>query len=117
MEAQVVVHLAGGSEAIFRGERCQGEVLRFAEAHCCVDDDLTKVADVLAELRRLTAYRFEAQDFIERTLTMLELNWPAVEALAEALVDEGRIEGDEVEWIIDRSLRFFRTSGEHVKGP
>jgi hypothetical protein len=55
MGAQVVVHLAGGiSEAIFRGERCQGEVLRLAEGHCCVDDDLTKATDVLAELRRLT---------------------------------------------------------------
>ena len=34
---------------------------------------------------------------------MLEANWCAVEALAEALVEDGRIEGERVEAIIDHA--------------
>ena len=75
--------------------------MKFAEAHCCIDADLRLAADVLSELRRLTGYRFEARDFVGRTLTMLTENWPAVEALAEALIEHGRIEGDRVEAIIE----------------
>jgi hypothetical protein len=35
---------------------------------------------------------------------MLVAHWPAVEALAAALVDHGRIEGDEVEEIVDEAI-------------
>ena len=35
---------------------------------------------------------------------MLLANWPAVEAVAEALVEDRRIEGEDVEAIIDRSM-------------
>ena len=91
MEAQVVIHLAGGiSEAIYRGERCRGEVLRFAEANCCVEADMTKAAAVLGDLFRLTGYRFRAQDFAGRTMEMLTTNWRAVEALASALIENRR---------------------------
>jgi len=39
---------------------------------------------VLAELRRLTGYRFEAPDFVERTLALLLTHWPALDAVASA---------------------------------
>ena len=68
MEAQAVVHLSGGiTEAIYRGERRRSEVLAYAMRHCDMDGDLQRAADVLAELRRLTGYRFEPRDFVERT--------------------------------------------------
>ena len=102
MEAQVIIHLAGGiSEAIHRGVR--HEVLRFAEAYCEVDADMEQARAVLGDLRRLTGYRFEARDFAGRTLEMLEAHWPAVEALAAALIENRRIEGERVEQIIDHA--------------
>ena len=105
MEAQLVIHLAGGiSEAIYRGERDKREVLAFAESNCAMDDDLSKAADVLGDLRRLTGYRFEPRDFVGQTLAMLLANWPAVTALAAALVEHRRIEGEDVEAIIDHSM-------------
>jgi hypothetical protein len=105
MERQVVIHLSGGiAEAIHRGERRKSEVLAFALRHCCIDADLRLAADVLSELRRLTGYRFEARDFVGRTLTMLLEHRPAVEALAEALIEDGRIEGQDVERIIKHSI-------------
>ena len=70
-----------------------------------MEGDLSRVEAVLADLRALTGYSsFWAGHFADRTLEMLEDHWGAVEALAEALVDEGRIEGNQVEAIIDRSL-------------
>jgi hypothetical protein len=88
MEAQVIVELAGGiAEAIHRGERRKQEVLAFATRQ-----------------RRLTGYRLDAQHFADRTLTMLEAHWPAVEAVATALIEDRRIEGERVERIIDHSI-------------
>ena len=55
---------------------------------------------MLGDLRRLTGYRFEPQDFVEQTMTMLLANWRAVTALASALVEDRRIEGERVERII-----------------
>ena len=105
MEAQVVIELAGGiAEAIFRGVRSRHEVLAFAESNCEMDADLERAAPVLRDLWRVTLYPFEPRDFVGRTLEMLLANWPAVEALAEALIEDGRIEGEDVERIIDRSM-------------
>jgi hypothetical protein len=105
MEAQTCIHLAGGiSEAIRRGERRPHGVLRFAESCCAIDEDLRRADDVLRELRRLTGYRFEARDFVEPTMTLGLQHWGSVTAPAEALVESGRIEGERVEEIIDRSL-------------
>ena len=98
MEAQVCVEISGGiAEAIFLGT-CEAW-----RSHCS-DADLERAADVCRELRRLTGYAFRAEDFADRTLTMLLANWPAVEAVAEALVEDRRIEGEDVEAIIDRSM-------------
>lgn len=106
MDAQTCVHLAGGvAEAIHRGVGGGGrDLLRYAEAHCQIDGDLQRAADVLADLRRLTGYDLYPMHYADRTLEMLLDHWPAVTALAEALVDERRLDGDDVEAIIDRSL-------------
>ena len=47
---------------------------------------------------------FEEQHFAERGLAMLNAHRPAVQALASALIENGRIEGDRVERIIDRGM-------------
>ena len=44
------------------------------------------------------------QHYADRTLELLLEHWCAVEALAEALVEHGRIEGDQVEQIIEHSM-------------
>ena len=73
MEAQVCVEISGGiAEAIFLGT-CEAW-----RSHCS-DADLERAADVCRELRRLTGYAFRAEDFAERTLTMLLANWPSVD--------------------------------------
>ena len=117
MSAQIGVEIAGGvAESLHRcGIRHGRELWSFAESCCAVDGDLERIAAVLGDLRRLTGYRYRPEEFAEPTATMLLEHWPAVSALARALVAERRIEGDEVEAIIDRSLRLSRTSGEHVK--
>jgi len=103
MEAQVSIHLAGGiAEAIHRGERRRHEVLRFATRHCNADADLRLAAAVQADLRRLR--RYDEQHLVDRTLAVLLAHWPAVEAVASALIENGRIEGKQVEHIIDHSM-------------
>ena len=105
MERQVVIELAGGvAEAIYRGERRKEEVLRFAIRHCCIGTDLKRARAVLGDLRRLTGVRFDAQPFAERARALLLTHWRAVTALASALVEDRRIEGDRVEAIIDHSM-------------
>ena len=103
MERQVCIHLSGGiSEAILCGVRGGREALRFAESSMGVD--LTKAEEVLRDIFRLTGYRVGPQHYADRTLAMLEEHWPAIEALAEALIEDRRIEGRLVERIIDRSM-------------
>lgn len=102
MESQVVIELAGGiAEACHRGERRRRAILAFAESHCAIDADLERAAAVLGDLFRLTGVRYDAQPFAERALALLSANWCAVTALASALVEDRRIEGDRVEAIID----------------
>ena len=102
MESQVVIELAGGiAEACHRGERRRRAILAFAESHCAIDADLERAAAVLGDLFRLTGVRYDAQPFAERALALLSANWCAVTALASALVEDRRIEGERVEAIID----------------
>ena len=104
MERQVAIHLCGGiSEAIHRGERRKEEILQFATRHCGSDIDLQRAAPVLADLSRVTGDG--EQRLAERALESLLTHWPAVDALAQALIADRRIEGRRVEQIIDRSLR------------
>ncbi len=65
-----------------------------------MDADLTKAEEVCRDIFRLTGYRVGPQHYADRTLTMMLEHWPAVEALAEALIDERRIEGWQVEEIV-----------------
>jgi hypothetical protein len=63
--------------------------------------DLERAEEVMRDIFRLTGYRVGPQHHADRTLTMLLAHWGAVESLAEALVNEGRIEGEDVQRIID----------------
>lgn len=76
----------------------------FAKSYCSIDADLTRAAAVLGDLFRLTGVRYDAQRFAERALAVVLAHWPAVEALASALIEDRRIEGERVERIIDRSI-------------
>ncbi len=58
----------------------------------------------LGDLRRLTGYPFEPRDFVGRALDMLTEHWPAVEAVAMALLDQGRVEGERVEEIVVEAM-------------
>jgi hypothetical protein len=105
MESQIVVNLGGGlAEAMFRGETREREALAFAELYCSMDDDLEQASDVLDAMHRLTGYRLHAKHFVERTLVLLQSHWYAVKALAAALVLHGRVEGAEIEAIIDHAM-------------
>ena len=59
---------------------------------------------MLGDLFRLTGVRYDAQRFAERALAVVLAHWPAVEALASALIENRRIEGEDVEQIIDHSM-------------
>jgi hypothetical protein len=82
-------------------------VLRFATLNCSIEADLGQAAAVLADLRRLTGRHYDEQHFAERALALLPAHWPAVEALASALVEDRRIEGERVEQIIDHSMIWY----------
>jgi hypothetical protein len=89
MEAQTVIHVAGGvAEAI---HRCDG---LFDHDHC--DVDLDAVAAMLRELFRATGVHYDPQRFSDRAFELLTTHWRAVAALAEALVEHRRIEGERV---------------------
>ena len=106
MERQVVIELAGGiSEAIYRGERRRDKVLAFARAHCCMDVDL-EMGEVCAWRSQAAdaGYPFEPRDFVGRALDMLTEHWPEVEAVAMALLDQGRVEGERVEEIVVEAM-------------
>jgi hypothetical protein len=62
---------------------------------------LERAAAVLGDLFRLAGVRYDAQPFAERALALLSANWCAVTALASALVEDRRVEGERVEAIID----------------
>jgi hypothetical protein len=105
MRRQAVVHLAGGvGEAIARGETRKSHVLRFAKVNCAMDGDLQREQALLFDLRQVTGCDFTEQGLAERTLEMLEAHWGCVTALAEALVEERRIEDPRIQRIIDRSM-------------
>jgi hypothetical protein len=100
MEAQVVVELAGPlAEAIHRGE--WRDTLAFATRHCGAAADRKRAKAVLDDLFRLTGRHHDERHFVERTLALLTKYWSAVEALADALIETGRVECERVERIID----------------
>jgi hypothetical protein len=102
MQRQIAIHFGGGiAEAVHRGERRGRAVLSFATRHCNADADLRRARTVLADLYRLTGCHNGEQYLAERTLAMLLANWRSVAALAAALIEHRRIEGEQVERIIN----------------
>jgi hypothetical protein len=71
---------------------------------CNADADLRLAVAVLADLRRLTGRRYEEQRLVDRALAVMLPYWPAVEAVASALIENRRIESESVEQIIDHSI-------------
>jgi hypothetical protein len=101
MEWNIVIFQAGGiAEAIYRGERRKHNILRFAMRHCGCSLDQMKVEATLADLHTLTGRRHSEHRFVERTRALLLMNWPAIRALAEALTEAKRLEGEQVDAII-----------------
>jgi hypothetical protein len=101
MEWHIVIMLAGGiAEAIARGERRKRQVLPFAIAHCGCRTDRVQVAKTLDDLHVLTGRRYSEQRFADRTRALLLAYWPAVRALAEALIEAKRLEGEQIEEIV-----------------
>jgi len=81
-----------------------------------MDADLRRAFALMdGDLYHVTGRHHDLKPFTERTRALLEAHWPAVDALAYALIEHRRIEGEDVAAIIDRSLRIFRPTGEHVK--
>lgn len=102
LEIKVISHLAGGiAEAMARGAHGRGEVLRFAIEHCCCDTDRVRAAGRLDQLQGLTGRAVCEQAYALRTRHLLLQHWDSVEAVASALVKHQRIEGREVERLID----------------
>jgi hypothetical protein len=102
MEWQIMIDLAGGiAEAISRGERRKKKVFWFAVFNCGCRDDLKTAAAVVADLRKLTGRQHGERRFGERVFALLLAYWAAVDALASALVDAERIEGDQIEKIVE----------------
>jgi hypothetical protein len=101
MEWHILIMQAGGiAEAIYRGERRKRDVLYFAILNCGCRSDHEQVTKTLADLRALTRRPQSEQRFAERTRALLLRNWSAVRALAEALTEAKRLEGEQVEAII-----------------
>jgi hypothetical protein len=96
MQAQVIIDVSGGvAEAIHRGTAVH-------IASCRMEADPQRaLALINGDLFRLIGHRHGLQPFLELARSMLEAHWPAVDALARALIRDRRIEGDEVEAIID----------------
>ena len=103
MEAQIVIEMAGGiAEAIHRGERNQP--FWFATRHCGTSTDRQRATAVLTDYYHLTGQRVEKRVFAERASRLLLANWFAVDALAtELIAQHGRLEGDQVERIIEHA--------------
>ena len=95
MERQVGIHLAGPvAESIHSGRppTANGMGVDLSRALALLDGDLY----------RLTGERLALAPFLDHTRRLLTARWPAVTALASALITHGRVEGRDVERIIDR---------------
>ena len=114
MERQITISLSGGcAEAIARGERRKSEVLRFATKPLrALTTTWTKARSGAGRSVQADGHPpLTREHFVERTMVLLEEHWPAVEALASALIEHRRIEGDRIERIVDASIRQQRASG------
>ena len=102
MEWRIVISLAGPiAETIHRGQHAK-DLLMFAYDCCGADGDIRQINEVRRDLHKLTGQRHRIDDFGERTLALVRANFPAVEALASALIEHKRVEGERIEQIIDQ---------------
>ena len=108
LEWDIVVNFAGGlAEAIHRGERNRRSALRIALAKCGMGIDLEAIKRRIAALRILTDFPDDDDDrdahrrFAWQALALLKANWVAVEAIAAALIERRKLDGAEVEAIIN----------------
>ena len=106
MQSQVSIHLAGGlAEAAHRGVRRKNAILAYALDHCDMDEDMLRARVVLDDLNALArCSKYDEQHFAGRTRVLLALFWPAVEAVAAALIEHGRVEGEAVEQIVIEAM-------------
>jgi hypothetical protein len=110
---QAVILLAGGiAQAIWSGERTADDAFRVALSHGGMDEefedtdgDLERILNAMDDLSKVTGGYYEPKDVAEPTYSLLLKHWPAVEALAAALVKTNRIDGGAVEAIIDDAMR------------
>jgi hypothetical protein len=110
---QAVILLAGGiAQAIWSGERTADDAFRVAIDHGGMDEefedtdgDLEYILKAIDDLSEVTGVYYEPKDFAESTYSLLKEHWPAVEALASALIKTNRIDGVAVEAIIDDAMR------------
>jgi hypothetical protein len=115
---EAVILLAGGvAQAIWSGERTADDAFRGAISHGGMDEklkdtdgDLALILNAMDCLSKVTGGHYEPKDVAEPTYDLLLKHWPAVEALAAALVKTNRIEGDAVEAIIDDAMSVAHTT-------
>ncbi|MBR1155650.1 hypothetical protein [Bradyrhizobium sp. JYMT SZCCT0428] len=110
---QTVIILAGGvAQAIWSGERTADDAFRVAINHGGMDEkledtdgDLALILKAIDDLSKVAGFKNDPKDYAEPTYDLLLKHWPAVEALAAALVKNNRIDGGAVEAIIDDAMR------------
>jgi hypothetical protein len=108
IQSQIAIHLAGGlAEAASAAEfATAADALAFAKDHCGMDVDLSRAVALLEPEQTLEAAA-------AHTVDLLAAYWPAVTALANALLDEGCIEGERVEEIVVAAMSAGHSDLDH----
>jgi hypothetical protein len=106
MEWQIVIDLAGPiAEAVARGERRKKYAGTFALFYFGSSEDFSHAGKVIDDLCALTKRRQALRRFEQRALAVVLAHWPAVSMLAAALIEAGRLDGDQVEQIVTAGVR------------
>lgn len=100
MEWSIVIDIAGGiAEAIPFGKRNHRDALQRALSTEGALVDFDSIDLVLTDLRALTGQRLERfvayRHYAARAMKLLKANWPAVEAIAVALIRDRHIDAAE----------------------
>jgi hypothetical protein len=101
-----VIDLAGPiAEAVARGERRKKYAGTFALFYFGSSEDFSHAGKVIDDLCALTKRRQALRRFEQRALAVVLAHWPAVSMLAAALIEAGRLDGDQVEQIVTAGVR------------
>jgi hypothetical protein len=73
--------------------------------NCGSSEDFSHAGKVIADLCALTKRRQAFPRFEQRALAVVLAHWPAVSMLAAALIETGRLDGDQVEQIVTAGVR------------